>query len=139
MSKLVDSLKTLSTTPKSEGFNPSKIFKYKDLKSKSNLYTDNLKNVVKEGQRFDPGSKYLGMSGVKGVESRKTINEREEARDEAAVKEESRAADQAAAEKYAARRVPIDGDTGIADKKRTARRQRGSGRLSTVLSDETLG
>ena len=135
MTKLVDSLKTLSKTPKSEDFNPSKIFKYRDLKYKSNLYTDNLKNVVKEGQRFDPGSKYLGMSGVKGVESRKTINEREEAAD----KEATRAADQEVADKYAARRVPIDGDTGIADKKRVARRQRGSGRLSTVLSDETLG
>lgn len=52
---------------------------------------------------------------------------------------EQAAADAAAAAKYAARRVPIVGEGDIGEKKKTARRQRGSGRLSTVLSDEPLG
>ena len=43
------------------------------------------KKVVTEAQRFDPGSKYLGVSGVPGVDSRKTINrESDEADSDAA-------------------------------------------------------
>lgn len=97
------------------------------------------KKVVTEAQRFDPGSKYLGVSGVPGVDSRKTINrESDEAESDAA--ENARVT----AEKYAREHpAPIVDDQAeeLSQRRKTARRRASSGRISTVLSDSggTLG
>ena len=97
------------------------------------------KKVVTEAQRFDPGSKYLGVSGVPGVDSRKTINrESDDAESDAA--ENARIT----AEKYAREHpAPVFDDQAedLAQKRKTARRRASSGRISTVLSDSggTLG
>ena len=69
------------------------------IKDSATTLSDNAKKVVQQAQEFDPGSKYGGVSGIKGVESSKTRNKRLGAADEAAVTAEAAAAAAAEEEK----------------------------------------
>ena len=94
------------------------------------------KDIIEKWQRFDPGSKYLGVSGIPGVKSGK-----ERKKDEKALDKSVAAANQAAAiEAAKPKPMPIQGDEELSRKREAARQRRSSGRLSTVLSNpEGLG
>lgn len=133
MTKLVDTVKDFQDAPF-------------DLKNKGSL-SDRLteisrrgKKVVTAGQKYDPGSKYLGFSGVPGVKSRKNIIEDEKSGETARITQENVARTAQEAEYARTHPMPITDSAAEKNKarKQVASQRRNSGRLSTVLSD-TLG
>ncbi len=95
------------------------------------------KKLITAGQKADPGSKYLGISGVPGVKSQKEIMEDKKTEEAAALANEAARA----AEYERTHPAPFTSEASktLARKRTAAQQRRRSGRLSTILSDETLG
>lgn len=72
------------------GVNPQK-YLYDESKKTGKTQKQLFVDFVQQAQKYDPGSKYLGFSGVPGVKSRKDINAEQEAANRAEAEAEQNA------------------------------------------------
>jgi len=112
MSKLANAIKTVHKNTVEWMKNPG------NISSKIKLEKRN----IEQWQKFDPGAKYLGVTGIPGVRPQKQIKKEEDRENLAVIKEEERI--------HPDPYITSTGES-IARRRRAGRR---GGRLSTILS-----